>query len=124
MSRTGKMNVEFLPYDKALELYQILSKEWIYPYVNLKDKISYIMEQDNGVILSGFVSEDKFINECVPKKFYKIGYKGFGFYIGTEEDMNCEIIEAKKSNDLDELICDEIIISEFEVSLIPEFIGF
>ena len=125
MSPSGKICVDWYDYEQALIIYNKMKDLWKEPYKSQSVHIIYHFEfgdlkEDGGLTDKQFLSD-----YCKPiyDKYYQIGYKGLGTYIGTPEQLEQEKIDAKENDILDDLTYDLIMISDFELSLLPEFEG-
>jgi hypothetical protein len=123
MSPSGKVGVDWYFYDQALMVYHQMKSLWVDPYKSQSWHILYHFKLDD-LDEQGSLTDEEFLNDCVPKLYYRINYIGMGSYIGSKQQLDDEIELAIESKMLNELHYTPIIISDFELKLLPEFEGF
>ena len=132
MSPSGKMNVFFTEYETALKIYHENKDRWSDDLKNSLQPISWadpkgkikspVKQIGKDQIPWPYIDIETFLTQCEPQEMWKFGYKGSGWVISDREDADFERLNSIEEN-IDGFYAEPIQMSEFELSLLPEFEG-
>jgi len=125
MSPSGKVCVDYYDYDTALKIYNENKELW----KGYNKKIEHIhfkkYDKNNKCAQHGFINDEDFLTICKPSKCWEMWYDNSSICIVDSYDViESEIENAKDNENEDEFHYNEIMMSEFERDLLPEFQGF
>ena len=124
MSPSGRVCDDFYDYETALEIFnknKDLWKDWTKDI----EHVTYSFSNDGGKTgKSGFIADETFLEDCKPVKCWKMWYDESPYCVVDDfAIIESEIEDAKENEEIDTLHYEEIMMSEFERNLLPEFQG-
>lgn len=126
-SASGKVGVEWVPWERAAIQYESMKGFWhnktgnkiFWAYSDKRQTKEEALEALKGI------SEEDFFSIHKPVKMWNVGYKGMGFYIEpTLSGVIAEMQNAIENGSENEFEIKEIMMSKFELERLPEFTGF